>query len=86
MIKTVYVSAAGNFWRTHTDNEPIGDVYILKATALGIAVQYVIAAGEGICKDIRIQRKDGSYKTVWTLKDDGFPPKKIPLRKNKFTK
>lgn len=84
MTRTVYVSAIDNFWRTHTENESIGEVYVLQSTALATAIRYVTSMGEGRCDQIKVQRKDGSYRTVWMYGKDPYPPKKIPLRKNKY--
>jgi hypothetical protein len=83
---TVYVSAKDNLWCTHTLNGFIGKTFILKASALAAAIKYVASMAKASCRQIKVQRKDGSYKTVWNYGKDHFPPGRIPLRKNRFTR
>lgn len=86
MQRTVYVSAKEQLWCTHTLNEFIGKTYILKSSALSAAIRYVSSLAEATCLQIKVQRKNGTYKTVWNYDKDHFPPGRIPLRKNRFSK
>lgn len=85
MQRTVYISSKDNLWCTHTLEKFIGSTYILKSSALSAAIKYVSSMEEASCGQIKVQRKNGSYKTVWVYGRDHFPPGRIPLRKNRFT-
>jgi len=74
MKRVLCISRKGRRWKVHWEKEREGDTYGQKGNAILVAKRRVAQLPEGAVAEIRVQKTNGTFQTVWTYGKDAFPP------------
>jgi hypothetical protein len=78
MSEIVFISPAHKLWKIHTEKQVIGDLFVLKSSAVGAAINYIKSRPEGQIIQIKVQQSTGQFQIYWDLQRDAYPPCKKP--------
>jgi hypothetical protein len=82
----LFVQRDGNFWKVSNGYTIVSRMFCLSSSAVSAAIKYVSAKKPGEVSEIKIQRASNEYVTLWSYEQNGFPPKRIPLTKGRFSR